>query len=179
MKSIFKGTVNGKVFDTKEDMVKFIQECLENDVNIFETSSYTETRFSDCYDCSKVIDKSLEPWPDAYASVTDYLIPRLEETAFNGDNNDENILNDTNEKLNNRLVYFNRNIDKLSDEQVHALIKQGKAKMRWCDKIIKDLYKQIQQTQQELNKMNSIRTAYDDLGGYVSYIVDTLTEEEN
>lgn len=183
-KMIFKGIVNDKEFTCKEEMNNYIQYCIDNEIDITNTSYSTETHYcSDncecCEDICRSHSKKSELYiPKEYKNLVEYLVPEINESVFTGDiDNDEVMLDDTSCKLNKRLDYIVKNAAKISDEQLEELENAAKAKIEFCSKRIKEctqLMEAHQDTIEKLQKENerllSIKECYDDLGGYLSAI---------
>lgn len=183
-KTIFKGIVNDKEFTCKEEMKKYIQYCIDNEIDITNTSYSTETSYcSDNCDCCKDNCESHSETtklsvPKGYKNLVDYLVPEINEDVFTGDiDKDEDILDDTTAKLNKRLDYIVYNASKISDSQLEELENAAKAKIEFCSKRIQEcnqLMEAHQDTIEKLQKENerllSIKECYDDLGGYLSAI---------
>lgn len=182
-KTIFKGTVNDKEFTCKEEMKKYIQYCIDNDIDITNTSYHTDTRYcSDNCECCNETKKEIKSLsvPAGYKNLIEYLVPEINETVFTGDiDKDEDILDDTNAKLNKRLDYIVKNAINITDAQLDELENAAQEKIQFCSKRIKECEQLIeahQDTIEKLQKENerlfSIRDCYDNIGGYLSAISD-------
>lgn len=223
----FEGVVNEVKFTNAESMNQYIQYCVDNNINIYKLHYSREQRtnqdkqkcekcYTKCLDSkgcecgikeltsessespSKPSEPIIQPWPEPYRTLIDYIIPFVKEEAFSDDDGqNDRVIEDAIQKLTKRMEYVEENIisnDTLDIvhymELARPIIDRLTSKISWCTKRIKEidennsnLDERIRRLNAELDTLtsqqirnNAIKDLYDEVGGYSSVIIDNLMD---
>lgn len=195
----FTGQVNDKIFNTKEEMVKYIEYCIENGIDIEYSSSHTCSRYVDVDETRNCCnDERPIELPEPYTSLSDYLAPEMNEEGFTGSVEDGKIIKDANDKLQKRLEFYNSNYSKsayISDEKfrvdLEPVVSDLTERIMKCSENIQNykgridsaktrisrLKAEINQLYMNISKYENLITVNDSYGGYCSCLSDTIMED--
>ena len=170
-KTIFKGEVNGKRFDSQREMIEYLSQCVSKNKPLTSISYSTETKFYDdiqeecskgC-ECSKKIEETYECLEDYLWDLTidqdpiEYIIPKVNEDTMGNDTEyNEALIENVSNILKDKMHWIEENIlqgfkqHKFDPEDVQSfyneLTNSLVAKQNWCAARLKSLRDLLEMT---------------------------------